>query len=138
VTEPAEFLWPARVYYEDTDAAGVVYHANYLNFMERARTEWLRALGFEQDRLRREEQCLFVVRSVLVRFLSPARFNDALLITARVVRLGGASIDFLQEVRRDGETLCSAEIKLALLDADSLRPKPIPRPLKALIGAQLS
>lgn len=121
------FSIPVRVYYEDTDAGGVVYYANYLKFMERARTEWLRSLGFEQDELLRREGILFAVRSVRLEFEQAARFNDVLEVTAQVVRRGGASLSFAQEVRRAQATLCRGEVKIACLEAASFRPRPIPR-----------
>jgi acyl-CoA thioester hydrolase len=121
------FCIPVRVYYEDTDAGGVVYYANYLKFMERARTEWLRSLGFEQDELLRREGILFAVRSVRLEFTQAARFNDALEVTAQVVRRGGASLSVAQEVRRAQATLCRGEVKIACLEAASFRPRPIPR-----------
>ncbi len=120
------FSIPVRVYYEDTDAGGVVYYANYLKFMERALTEWLRSLGFEQHELLAREGVLFAVRSVRLEFEQPARFNDALEVTAQVVHRGGASLTFAQEVRRAQVTLCRGEVKIACLEAASFRPKPIP------------
>ncbi len=125
-----EFIHPVRVYYEDTDHGGVVYYANYLKFMERARTEWLRALGFEQDALINNDNLIFAVRSVQVDYLKPAHFNDALEASAKVVRRGRAGIDFEQEVRRDGEVLCRGLVKLAALHADTLRPRPLPDALQ--------
>jgi acyl-CoA thioester hydrolase len=119
-----EFIWPVRVYYEDTDHGGVVYYANYLKFMERARTEWLRSLGFEQDRLLEEEGLLFAVRSVELKYHRPARFNDRLEVTARLLKHGRASLDFAQQVRRDAEVLCEGVVRLATLDAVSFRPRP--------------
>jgi acyl-CoA thioester hydrolase len=124
-----EFLWPVRVYYEDTDHGGVVFYANYLKFMERARTEWLRALGFEQDRMIEEEGLIFAVRSVELNYHSPARFNDLLDVTARVTKYGRASIDFEQQVRRGDELLCEGVVRLATLDAETFRPKPANRQL---------
>ncbi len=94
-----EFIWPVRVYYEDTDSGGVVYYANYLKFMERARTEWLRQLGFEQDELLEKEGILFAVRRVSVDYLRPARFNDELLVSASISKQGRASLTFQQEIR---------------------------------------
>lgn len=120
------FRWAVRVYYEDTDSGGVVYYANYLRFMERARTEWLRSLGFEQDRLARETGILFAVTDVELRFLRPARFNDALEVTARVVERRRASLRFAQTVLRGGETLCEGQVRIASLDTASFRPRPIP------------
>ena len=113
-----------RVYYEDTDHGGVVFYANYLKFMERARTEWLRALGFEQDRMIDEEGLIFAVRSVELKYHRPARFNDSLEVSARVIKYGRASIDFEQQVRRGDEVLCEGVVRLATLDATSFRPKP--------------
>jgi acyl-CoA thioester hydrolase len=121
-----EFDWPVRVYYEDTDAGGVVYHANYLNFMERARTEWLRALGFEQDLLRTEHNLLFAVHSMQLTYRRPARFNDALLIQSRLNKAAGASMQFEQNIYRGEELLCQASVRIASLDAESFRPKSIP------------
>jgi acyl-CoA thioester hydrolase len=123
------FQWQVRVYYEDTDSGGVVYYANYLRFMERARTEWMRALGFEQDRLIREEGIVFAVRAANLEFLRPARFNDLLSVSLDVVQRGHASLTFRQDVARctDEQTpLCSGQIKIACLEAASFRPHPIP------------
>ncbi len=121
-----EFEWPVRVYYEDTDSGGVVYHSNYLNFMERARTEWLRALGFEQDQLRGEHALLFAVHSMQLTYRRPARFNDALLIKSRLQKASGASMQFEQNIYRGEELLCEASVRIACLDAESFRPKSIP------------
>ena len=123
------FQWQVRVYYEDTDSGGVVYYANYLRFMERARTEWMRALGFEQDRLIRKEGILFAVRSANVEFLRPAHFNELLSVSLDVVQRGRASLTFNQVVAScadEQQPLCSARIKIACLDAASFRPRPIP------------
>jgi acyl-CoA thioester hydrolase len=123
------FQWQVRVYYEDTDTAGVVYYANYLRFMERARTEWLRSLGFEQDRLIAEHGLLFAVRSANIEFLRPAHFNDLLSVSAEVTGRGRASLTFSQVIERQadaGGAVCTGEVKIASLDAVSLRPKPIP------------
>lgn len=132
----AEFRYPVRVYYEDTDAGGVVYYANYLKFMERARTEWLRELGFEQDELMREPGVLFAVRRVEVDYLKPARFNDALTVVARVAERGRASLTFDQEILREpaGELLSRGRIRIACLEAGSFRPVPLP----AIIQEKLS
>ncbi|MEW6647407.1 MAG: tol-pal system-associated acyl-CoA thioesterase [Pseudomonadota bacterium] len=132
----AMFVWPVRVYYEDTDSGGVVYYANYLKFMERARTEWLRSLGFEQDALIRDAGIIFAVRSVEADYLRPARFNDALAVTAEVVHNGGASITFRQEVRRGEEVLCRGKVKIASLDAQTLRPKPAPAEIVSAVTQQ--
>ncbi len=120
------FDWPVRVYYEDTDSGGVVYHANYLKFMERARTEWLRQLGFEQDRLRNEQNILFAVHSMQLNFRLPARFNDQLLVRSALVQTSGASMQFEQQVSRDVTSLCEATVKVACLNAETFQPCPIP------------
>lgn len=122
-----EFCWPVRVYYEDTDSGGVVYYANYLKFMERCRTEWLRDLGFEQDQLIEHEKLIFAVRSIAVDYHKPARFNDALTVSATVQKSGKVSIDFRQSIRRGDELLCEGHIRLAALDSDTLRPKALPQ-----------
>ncbi len=128
------FSIPIRVYYEDTDTGAVVYYANYLKFMERARTEWLRALGFEQDELTRRDGILFAVRSARLDFLKPARFNDLLQATVQVARRGKASITFAQEIRRESVTLCEAEVKVACLDAATFMPRPIPERIRAQLN----
>ncbi len=130
------FLWPIRIYYEDTDAGGVVYHTNYIKFMERARTEWLRDLGFEQDELRDKEGVIFAVRSVQVDYFLPAKFNDELMISSEVIRFGKASIIIEQEVTRvssdiskKDELLCKGIVKVATLDDKNFRPKAMPENL---------
>jgi acyl-CoA thioester hydrolase len=120
------FIWPVRVYYEDTDAGGVVYHAQYLNFMERARTEWLRSFGFEQDELRYKNNILFAVHSMQLNFRLPARFNDELLVRSTLEKAAGASLLFEQKVCRGEELLCESIVRVACLDAESFKPKSIP------------
>ena len=117
-----------RVYYEDTDAQGVVYFANYLKFMERGRTEWLRKLGVEHDWLLREHGVCFALTGTGARFHRPARFNDQLLIRTCIARMGRASIAIEQEILRltDDELLCSADCVVACLDAQKFRPRRIP------------
>ena len=126
-----EFLWPIRVYYEDTDTGGVVYYANYLKFMERARTEMLRHKGFEQDSLRDEENILFVVRSVEMDLLQPARFNDQLQVKTRIAESTRTSLTFEQHIHRHGEdkALCSGRIRIACIDAQRWKPVAIPKQL---------
>jgi acyl-CoA thioester hydrolase len=121
-----DFRWPIRVYYEDTDAGGVVFYANYLKFMERARTELLRHYGFEQDYLRQEHNIIFVVRSVSVDYLQPARFNQLLTVTADIVEQKKATLTFQQSVFRDQDVLCQGRVRIACLDAERMKPKPIP------------
>ncbi|NOQ94403.1 MAG: tol-pal system-associated acyl-CoA thioesterase [Methylophaga sp.] len=121
-----DFEWPIRVYYEDTDSGGVVYHSNYLNFMERARTEWLRSLGFEQDDLITEHQCIFAVHSMQLKFKRPAKFNDSLIVRSQLIKAVGARMEFEQKIVRDGELLCEAAVKIACLDVNRFRPKSLP------------
>jgi acyl-CoA thioester hydrolase len=123
------FIWPVRVYYEDTDLGGVVYYANYLKFLERARSEWLRHLGVSQSGLLASERVLFAITAVEVRYLKPARFEDELTVTVDLQRLRRASMAFVQEIRRngpDGELICTAQVTAACIDADTLRPRPLP------------
>ena len=123
------FLWPVRIYYEDTDSGGVVYYANYLKFMERARTEWLRAEGFEQDELIAKEGVIFAVRSVQADYLLPAKFNEEIMINTQVIKKGKASITVEQFVKRENDVLCKAIIKIACLDATSFKPAVMPENL---------
>ncbi|MCU7916736.1 MAG: tol-pal system-associated acyl-CoA thioesterase [Candidatus Thiodiazotropha sp. (ex Epidulcina cf. delphinae)] len=125
------FIWPVRVYYEDTDSGGLVYYANYLKFMERARTEWLRSIGFEQDRLLRQDGIIFAVRQVEVGYHQPARFNDELEISSSLLQKGRASLTFHQEVVRpaDAQLLCKGKIKIACVGMKNMRPLPIPKKL---------
>ncbi len=120
------FHWPVRVYYEDTDAGGVVFYANYLKFFERARTEMLRDMGFEQDQLIAEQNIIFAVRSVQIDYLMPARFNDFLNVSAEVILAKKVSLNFEQMVTRDEQILCKGNIRIACLDAKTMRPKTIP------------
>ncbi len=120
-----QFSFPVRVYYEDTDAGGVVYHANYLKFFERARTEMLRAMGCEQDELRANESILFAVRSVQVDYLRSALFNDLLEVSCHITELKKASLTFEQHITRQNEVLCSGIIRIACLDSNTMRPKAI-------------
>lgn len=125
------FSFPVRVYWEDTDAGRVVYYASYLKFLERARTEWLRALGIDQVQLLREERLQFVVVEANVRYHRPARFDDELVVSVTLESMRGASIAMGQEVRRAGELLVSATVRAACIDAETLKPRPLPRALTA-------
>ncbi len=127
------FTWPVRIYYEDTDAGGVVYYANYLKFFERARTEMLRAEGFEQDQLLQNEGVLFVVRSVQVDYLTPARFNEQLQVHCQVAEYKKASLVFAQKISRGDVIVCKAFIRIACLDAKTMFPKSIPENLLELL-----
>jgi len=130
----SDFEWPIRVYYEDTDSGGVVYHSNYLNFMERARTEWLRSLGFEQDELITNYQCIFAVHSIQLNFRRPAKFNDLLLVQSRITNLSGASFEFEQKIFRDDELLSEAVVKIACLNSNRFRPMAIPELIQNAIS----
>ena len=124
-----EFSQAIRVYYEDTDTGGVVYHSKYLNYCERARTEALRSLGFEQDVLIDEEDTIFAVRSIEVDYLKPARFNDEIIVKTRVETLKKASITFSQTIllKSDAQVLCRLSARVACLTASGLRPRAIPQ-----------
>jgi acyl-CoA thioester hydrolase len=126
MNDSPHFDWPVRVYWEDTDAGGVVYYANYLKFLERARTEWLTAIGLEQDRLANDAGVLFVVRRVEADYLRPARFNDRLLVRSRLEELGRASMVMAQEVLRGSERLFSARVQVACVEPAGFRPTRIP------------
>ena len=129
----AGFRWPLRVYYEDTDAGGIVFYANYLKFFERARTEWLRAAGIHQQMLAIQERRIFVVKSTAIDYHAPAKLDDRLEVTVVVKKLGRASVEFMQEAwcqaannGDEARLLCSGSIRVGCVDAGSLRPAPIP------------
>ncbi len=129
IAKEIPFEWPVRVYYEDTDAQGVVYYANYFRFLERARTEWLRSLGVDMVALMEKDRRIFVVAEVQARFLGPARLSDELIVTARLKKLTRVSFDIEQNIYRgtpDGRPLIEATVKAAYLDADTMRPKRMP------------
>jgi acyl-CoA thioester hydrolase len=132
VTERA-FLLTVRVYYEDTDAGGVVYYANYLKFMERCRTEWLRGLGCDVAELARDQHAIFAVRAAEIDYRRPARLSDMLQVSAAISNLRPASLAVEHEITRGGELLCRARIQLACLDAERFAPMPIPENVKAII-----
>lgn len=133
-----EFSWPVRVYYEDTDAGGIVYYANYLNFFERARTEWLRAAGIGQQMLAESHGLMFVVKNIAVDYHASAKLDDELKLTVVVERLGRASVQFVQQAWRvggpDRELLASARIKVGCVDATAFRPCAIPDDVLKKIG----
>ena len=133
MTERQPFRLPVRVYYEDTDAAGVVYYANYLKFMERARTEWLEALGFPLAAFEREHGVVFVVHRCEIDYLLPAKLNDTLDVSVEPVKLGAATIKARQDVRRGNDVLTSALVTLACLDAKRWRPARMPANLAAIL-----
>ena len=137
--EHRTFILPIRVYYEDTDAGGVVYHSNYINFFERARTEWLRQLGYEMDELVRDEQMVFVVRALNCEYLRPALFNDELFVSAEIIEMGNTSIQFEQKVMRASKetdktedshiTLAKGVVTVVSVDSNKFRPKRLPKHL---------
>jgi len=138
------FTWTVRVYWEDTDAGGIVFYANYLKFFERARTEWLRSLGVEQQRLRDEVGGMFVVSGTEVRYLRPARLDDLLLVTACIRDAGKASLTIEQRAwlkpRHDGEQpvlLCEGLIRIGWVDALTLRPQRIPAAILSALTSSL-
>jgi acyl-CoA thioester hydrolase len=120
------FRLPLRVYWEDTDAGGIVFYANYLKFFERARTEWLRSLGVQQQALRDETGAMFVVSDTQVRFLRPARLDDLLQVSARLLGAGRASMQIAQQAWRGEELLAEGDIRIGCVDAATLRPRRIP------------
>jgi len=130
----SEFTWEVRVYYEDTDAGGIVYYANYLKFFERARTEWLRSLGVNQDILLREHDAMFVVKNVSADYHAPARLDDVIKLTLRIDKLGRASIQFLQEAWCGDRLLNTAHVKVGCVDS-ALRPRAVPDAVAARMRA---
>ena len=132
-TDPL-FRWPLRVYWEDTDAGGVVFYANYLKFFERARTEWLRSLGVSQEALRRDDGLQFVVSDTAVRYLRPARLDDEVVVTVRLAESGKASLVLDQQALRGPDVLAEGRIRIGCVDARTLRPRRIPPTLLDSIG----
>jgi acyl-CoA thioester hydrolase len=128
------FSWPVRVYYEDTDHAGVVYYANYLRYFERARTEWLRALGIEQPDLAARDEVIFVVRSIAVEYLQPARFNDVLDIDVELEHVGASQITMSQRACRGDEKLAEARVRLACIGLPQMKPVRMPQVLTEKIS----
>ena len=125
INMPSVFHWEVRVYYEDTDAGGIVYYANYLKFFERARTEWLRAIGVEQQELLEKHDALFVVKSVSADYHAPARLDDTVRLTLNIAKIGRASIVFLQQAWRGETLLNTAQVKVGCVDS-SMRPRAVP------------
>jgi acyl-CoA thioester hydrolase len=130
---PGTFSWPVRIYWEDTDAGGIVYYANYLKFMERARSEWLRSVGVEQDILHREQGLMFVVVDAETHFLKPARYGELLQVSCDVAEARRASLTFRQNIVRRAsreagadEVLVTGKVRVACLDAQKFRPRALP------------
>ena len=132
MTSP-EFRHTLRVYWEDTDAGGVVFFANYLKFFERARTEWLRAMGFGQERLRHDTGAIFIVADTAVRFVAPARLDDELEVTVRIAHAGQVTLNIVQQAYRGEQLLAEGSIRIGCVDAGTFRPRRIPNELLALI-----
>lgn len=132
------FTWPVRVYWEDTDGAGIVYYANYLKYLERARTEWLRSLGCGQHALARSEGVAFVVRTLHAQFLRPARLDDELVVAVSRLRLGASLVEMKQTVARADERLLEADVKLACVNIDSFLPVRLPRSIRGLLADRSS
>jgi len=123
-----------RVYYQDTDAGGVVFHAAYLNFLERARMDWMRARGFDAKRLACRYHVLFIVRQLEIAYMKPALLDDLVTVSAAVARMGRAQLTFAQQVRRDSETLVRATVNVACVSAESLKPTPFPEEIRTALG----
>ncbi len=134
-TAPGPFILPLRVYYEDTDTAGIVYYANYLRYLERGRTEWLRALGVEQLRLAEETGIVFAVRSLNIEYLKPARLDDRLAVLTELTLAGRAQVMLKQWIERGGETLVEATVRVACLDAKKMKPAALPAVIRKKMGA---
>ncbi|MFK3619275.1 tol-pal system-associated acyl-CoA thioesterase [Pasteurella multocida] len=131
------FNFPIRVYYEDTDAGGVVYHARYLHFFERARTEYLRCTGFSQHTLLNEQQLAFVVKTMNIDYRYPAKLDNLLIVETLVTELKGASIFFTQRLKKEEQILCEATVKVACVDLGKMKPIAIPAEMKAVLVNEL-
>ncbi|KQV79647.1 4-hydroxybenzoyl-CoA thioesterase [Massilia sp. Root418] len=135
---PSAFTWNVRVYYEDTDAGGIVYYANYLKFFERARTEWLRAIGVDQHALLQEHDAMFVVKNVAAEYHAPAKLDDVLKLTLSIEKLGRASLQFVQQAWNGDQLLNTARVKVGCVDS-ALRPRAVPDVVAARMrGAESS
>jgi len=131
------YSFPVRVYFENTDAGGVVYHSEYLKFLERARTEWLRHLGYDHQSLVRDHRVLFVVTAMAIDFVRPARLDDSLLVSVRLESLGKVRCVFAQEVRRDDEVLVQARVTVASVTGENMKTVEIPEGLRKKMEASL-
>ena len=124
------FSFPVRIYFEDTDSGGVVYHSNYLKFMERARTEWLRSVGIDQHHLKYHAHIMFVVHRIDIQYKTPARFNDDLIVKSELLEIGSSKIEFRQMIYRDEEMLIDAHVDIACIDSEKFKPVRIPSTVK--------
>jgi acyl-CoA thioester hydrolase len=131
------YSFPVRVYFENTDAGGVVYHGEYLKFLERARTEWLRHLGFDHQALARNHRVVFIVSSLVADFLKPARLDDMLSVSVQLESLGKVRCIFAQEIRREDEVLVKAKVTVACVSAEAFKPVEIPEPLRRKMEASV-
>lgn len=134
---PSEFTWNVRVYYEDTDAGGIVYYANYLKFFERARTEWLRAIGVDQHALLQQHDAMFVVKNVTAEYHAPAKLDDVLKLTLSIEKLGRASLQFVQQAWSGEQLLNTARVKVGCVDS-ALRPRAVPDVVAARMRGAVS
>ena len=124
------FSFPVRIYFEDTDSGGVVYHSNYLKFMERARTEWLRSVGIDQRHLKQQDHIMFVVHRIDIQYKLPARFNDDLIVKSELIEIGSSKIEFRQMIYRNDEMLIDASVDIACIDSEKFKPVRIPSTVK--------
>ena len=124
------FSLPIRIYFEDTDSGGVVYHSNYLKVMERARTEWLRSIGIDQRHLKQDSHIMFVVHRIDIQFKLPARFNDDLIVKSELKDIGSSKIEFRQMIYRNDEMLIDASVDIACIDSEKFKPVRIPPTIK--------
>ena len=135
MTQAPLYTHPVRVYWEDTDAGGIVFYANYLKFFERARTEWLRSMGFGQQQLRDEQGAMFVVIETQVRYKQPARLDDLIDVTVQLGKTGPVALTLVQQaLRQDGTVMAEGSIRIACVDAGTFRPRAIPKPLFDLLA----
>jgi acyl-CoA thioester hydrolase len=132
---PTVFDWTVRVYYEDTDAGGIVFYANYLKFFERARTEWLRAAGIGQQELLDADGMAFVVKNASIDYVAPARLDDEIKLTTTIEKLGRASVHFFQQAWRGEQLLTTANVKVGCVDAKTMRPRSLPDVVAAKMRA---
>lgn len=130
------FEVPVRIYFQDTDAGGVVFHATYLHFMERARTEWLRARGFDAKELARRFQLLFIVRGLEIAYVAPARLDDMVMVSVSLLKIGRAQVTFAQNVRRGDEVLVRSVVNIASVTTDGLRPTAFPEEVRIALAAE--
>ena len=124
------FKWSVRIYFEDTDSGGVVYHSNYLNFMERARTEWLRSLELNQADLKKKDKIMFVVANVNIDYKKAARFNDELDIETSIDKIGASRVDLTQNIMKNSDLYTSAKVVIACIHSETFKPQRIPKLIK--------